>query len=247
MDKDEIFVPRTKRDPELYLRFSDGAMRFIYHPTFSPLMYGKEANLRKTLDWPQKTDIQCLHCCEPFDTVPVPIPLTYDVETGRIEVAAGVCCCITCLKGHLQESPQFNTPYRLALTKLMAIEVFGVAASVMERVAPPRIALKKFGGPMTLEEFRVNNIGPVLLRAAPFICRDMIFEEQRNYEEKKVQQAPAAFGDGEGTDPLTSSASSTQALMPPPAARKKTGARKNTHAAAPATAGSLTSLIKKAS
>lgn len=234
MEKKELFVPETRRDPKLYLRFSDSTIRYIFHPSFSPAAYGLALENRPVLDWPEKTDQWCIHDGHPFETRPIPIPISYDAKTGRMEVSAGVCCSGPCLKRYIMDQ-NFLVPLRMAITKLMLSEVFGLPDSVP--VAPPRHMLKNFGGPYTLAEFR-GAIHTIHFRAAPFITRDMIFEE--GIQTERQQQAPAVFVDDTAAMPVPLPA------LPPAPPRKN--ARKPA-APKPAknsgTAGSLLSLLKK--
>lgn len=94
----------------------------------------------------------CDHCCHPFDGPPVPLPVGYD-DRRDIFTVRGVFCGFSCAKTYnwnrRLSSSALNTEYLGLLYKR-------VTADSMARVkaAPPRNALKVFGGCMSIDEFR---------------------------------------------------------------------------------------------
>ena len=188
MEKDALFLPKAKRDPDEYIKFSNSDMRWIFHPTVG-----------KTHDtWPESSKEDCMHCEEGFTGPPIPIPMSYDPISGKIETMPGVCCGGPCLKGYLVEHTQFNTPLRLAITCRMLVDVFGIDEWC--GIAPPRSSLKKHGGPYTAADFRGTPRKQITLaRVPPFSPLPILYETVGD-PDTRAQQAPALFQDEEEED-----------------------------------------------
>jgi hypothetical protein len=125
--------------------------------------------------WPEKTDIACLHCCEYFDTQPFPSVRRYDEVTNTYFVY-GIFCSLNCVKAYLIEHEPSLSTLRLLYFTHMCRNVYKIHQSI--RPAPPRIRLKRFGGDLTVEEFRkfflTNQVQRVL--EPPFTQSDLTIE-----------------------------------------------------------------------
>jgi len=158
---DSLFVKPSKREIEEYIPFGstyvpDG-VKFVHHPGLS----------RTHTEWPTHTEQSCLHCEEPFEGVPLPIPRSYNLVTGKLEADPGVVCCVPCLRGYLIEHLHFDMPLRWAIAQRMLRDVFGLKGPF--GVAPPRSALKKHGGPYTAQQFRECTEKIVVQQSSPFL------------------------------------------------------------------------------
>ena len=107
--------------------------------------------LQRHGDWPTRTDAWCWHCCHPFDTTPLPMPIKYD-ERLDVFVVTGTFCSWACMKTYNSESANYLKNVISMLVRMFAKRCTGCAAPV--RPAPPRVKLRVFGGSMGIEEFR---------------------------------------------------------------------------------------------
>lgn len=128
-----------------------------------------------TGEWPQHTNIACWHDTKRFTTPPVPTVRDYDKQRQKWYVT-GVFCSLNCAKTWtLLHEPAMST-HHLMLFAQMAREVFGVHDSIPP--AQPTQRLAKFGGDMTIEQFRAC-VTPVrvLVRFPPFVPSPCVLEE----------------------------------------------------------------------
>ena len=109
-------------------------------------------------DWPRRTDVWCWHCCHPFDTSPLPMPIKYD-ERRDAFVVTGTFCSWSCMKTYNSESANYLKNVISMLIRMFIKRCTGSTAPV--RPAPPRVKLRAFGGSMGIEEFRAaSSSGP---------------------------------------------------------------------------------------
>lgn len=115
-------------------------------------------------DWPTSTDMWCWHCCHPFDTQPLPMPIRHDDARDVFHVM-GTFCSWACMKAHNLESASYTKSiianYITLFYKRCTKRLQGI------RSAPPRQALKVFGGTMSIEEFRAASDKPVEFALLP--------------------------------------------------------------------------------
>jgi hypothetical protein len=138
----------------------------IYHPVFGKRSDGK---------WPDTTNLACLHCCEGFDNMPIPLPRHYD-ERKNLYYVYGVFCSVNCAKAYVIEHETGITTKRMMYLNHMLRFVFKVTTPA--KPAPPRLRLARFGGDLTIDQFR-NNFHHVLSRPLqpPFVPSVLLFEE----------------------------------------------------------------------
>jgi len=120
-------------------------------------------------------DIACWWCTEPFTTLPCFI--VRDIKNGAY-VVFGCFCSFNCaVKFNLQmDDYNFKIWDRYSLTKQFYNEITLTTDNIPE--APPREVLKKYGGYLTIEDFRKNSkiitkeyrcILPPMIAVVPFI------------------------------------------------------------------------------
>ena len=68
------------------------------------------------LDYTRPTDFLCWHCASPFDTPPVPLPVSYDAHACAYRVE-GNMCSLACAKAYLTNHKSCDYAYRLLLLK----------------------------------------------------------------------------------------------------------------------------------
>ena len=98
----------------------------------------------------KKTDICCWWCCHSFECVPWGIPQKYVDDKFELY---GVFCSANCALSYLLDMDR-DEDYlweKVALLNLLHYKVYGKYENIIP--APNKIALQKFGGSMSLEEF----------------------------------------------------------------------------------------------
>ncbi len=127
-------------------------------------------------EWIERTDVCCWWCCHQFDTVPVGMPVDYDAKVKKYRVK-GVYCGFPCMMAHsLQEPKMAKKNYMI---KYLHTKMTGMPIETVIDVAPPRCALKMFGGELSIEEFRQSSKHEKVYKMVNypmFISRDYIEE-----------------------------------------------------------------------
>lgn len=114
-----------------------------------------QAGLRgKEGEWPASSELLCWHCCHPFETPPVPLPIDYD-ERRDVFIVTGMFCSWGCVKRYNLESSSRHTQVCTTYITLLRKKWLGHLEHVIP--APPRCVLEAFGGWMTLEDFRASS------------------------------------------------------------------------------------------
>ncbi len=103
---------------------------------------------------PSTTEVCCWWCCHQFEDPPIGIPVT--LNQGKFEVY-GNFCCFNCACSYLFNSPEYSDKVWncYSLMNLLHKRIHPGSTDKV-RLAPPRQALKMFGGFMTIEEFRYS-------------------------------------------------------------------------------------------
>ena len=167
---------RRSRPPGMPLFSNDIAGHSVVHHwnNLSRYHLNSLSTRGATSPWPERTEVCCWHCTEPFDTQPIGIPLKYD-PSGSI-VCDGNFCSYGCALTHIFS---LRTTFREYQTKLMLLqvarEVHGIQGGVVP--APPRLALKKFGGHLDIEAFRAVTTQHSVVVNPPFVSQDIVCEE----------------------------------------------------------------------
>lgn len=127
-------------------------------------------------DWPKKTDALCLYCSEKCPGLPIPKVNYYNVKNDQFHIQ-GFFCRPCCALANIRETTfggESDRSYiwtQVFLKRYMKVENFFCA--------PPKTALKKYGGELTLEEFygdSETSLSYVQTLEAPFINSYMIHE-----------------------------------------------------------------------
>lgn len=113
--------------------------------------------------WPRSTDIHCWWCTEAFSCMPCSIPVS---RTNGVFQCKGVFCSWECAKAFLIKDPMYSCVDRGGWLLLLAKRVCGPQVTGIT-AAPPRQALKKFGGSLTIEQFRGQAPRPAASGAVP--------------------------------------------------------------------------------
>ncbi len=98
---------------------------------------------------PQQIGVHCWHCCFPFNNTPIPYPENY--HNGKFK-CKGVFCSFNCvLAWHLQYHGGSTSLIYYLRKKWHGKEMLSPI-----KPAPPKEVLNIFGGPLTIQEFRLN-------------------------------------------------------------------------------------------
>jgi len=132
---------------------------------------------RQIEQWPTRTEACCLHCSEPCPATPLPTVHFFDPVSSSYWLS-GFFCRPCCSLAYIQNDSQFNSDRTRCnmWTREVLLKFFKMNSTT---AAPPRAALKKFGGPLTLAEFYGEDAYCtrfVEVHAAPFVSFAMYAE-----------------------------------------------------------------------
>lgn len=103
--------------------------------------------------WENNTNIHCWWCCHKFDTPPVSIPEKIYDKTYYV---FGCFCSFNCAYSYNINMNDYKIWERLSMLKSLYTKMYNEKTDILP--APPRKALSMFGGHISIEEFRNNNI-----------------------------------------------------------------------------------------
>lgn len=109
-------------------------------------------------------NLLCWHCCHPFDTIPIPLPIQY-TERGDKWTYVGNFCSWGCAKAYNTDSGHVRVGERGMLLSRLKFRVFGKYIPTIP--SPPRQCLRAFGGTMTIEEFRDKSPLGIIVSSLP--------------------------------------------------------------------------------
>lgn len=99
---------------------------------------------------PETTDVHCWYCTCPFLGQPIPCVKRYDTKRDQFTVY-GVFCSWSCSKSFAIDGTK-DWSLQCSLISFLRKRVTGKMQSI--RPAPNKYLLEKFGGSMSIEEFR---------------------------------------------------------------------------------------------
>lgn len=123
--------------------------------TFSTVVQACDDMLGAGGTWPRQTDRACLWCTEKFPWVPVGVPRAYNERKDKFTLKWAFCS-FNCAKAYMCDKGM-----KTDLLFYMAQRLFGSGHEISERLsgireAPPREALRTFGGPLDIDQFRAT-------------------------------------------------------------------------------------------
>jgi hypothetical protein len=144
---------------------------------------------RKIEEWPLRTDACCLHCSEPCTGTPLPVVHFYDPVASSYWLS-GYFCRPCCSLAYIQNDSQFNSDRtRCNMWTREVLSKFFKLNSTLS--APPRAALRKYGGPLSLSEFYGEDVHKtrfIEIHSAPFVSFAMYAEVMTSALTKAKQQ-----------------------------------------------------------
>jgi len=110
-------------------------------------------NVVKDNEWPNECDICCWWCCNTFENIPCTLPTRYDSLRKRFTFM-GVFCSWNCSKAYNFNMSDHKKYERSQLITFLVQQLYGIENAINIKPAPPREALKMFGGYLDIHEFR---------------------------------------------------------------------------------------------
>lgn len=101
----------------------------------------------KTKEWPNSVSAWCFWCCESFDSIPVGVPIK---KLNNTFYMYGNFCSPECSAAYIFDNKKYMNDCWEKYSMLNMI--YGNSEPI--KVAPSKICLKKFGGRLTITEFR---------------------------------------------------------------------------------------------
>lgn len=126
--------------------------------------------------YPNKTDILCWWCCYEFDTHPIGVPLKYDSVNDVFKVI-GCFCSFNCAYAHIKKE-KLKVPLsdlKFMYEKLSGAEFSSDSWTVVP--APEKYILQRFGGPLSIQEYRSSFNNRFDIMYTPMIPFGMLCDE----------------------------------------------------------------------
>lgn len=136
-------------------------------------------------DWPTSTTGLCWHCCHAFEGPPLPLPVRYD-ERRDIFHVVGTFCSWGCMKSYNMDSGSWMKHVNTTIITLFRKRCTGVLGGI--KPAPPKLALKAFGGTMSIEEFRACDKTLMILPPKMIMHRPVVEEIPDRLRQRPTQQ-----------------------------------------------------------
>lgn len=139
-------------------------------------------------DWPATTDQWCWHCCHPIPGQPLPMPIGYD-DRRKVFHVSGTFCSWPCMKAYNLGSSSYLKSVHANHITLFHWRCTGGLRGI--RAAPPRQALRVFGGRMSIHEFREASKHDVDYCLLPprMVLHEHVLQEQQASSRKSWQTA----------------------------------------------------------
>lgn len=106
--------------------------------------------------WPSSTNVACWNCTHTFDGIPIAIPGSLHRNKSTLVGCYGVFCSFNCAKRYCMNKNRHDSMQQLQLLSLLHMKILGNTARIFP--APPFQALDKYGGYMSIEEYRKDFI-----------------------------------------------------------------------------------------
>ena len=102
---------------------------------------------------PTSTSLACWHCAHDFEGAPCAVPASYTAARNEFAVY-GCFCSWGCAKRYMIERPNYECAMRFALLNQLARSMNWEGGEIAPN--PPAAALRRFGGPLSIEAFRAH-------------------------------------------------------------------------------------------
>ena len=135
-------------------------------------------------EWPTETTISCFYDEHQFTGIPIPLPLNYVHEQNKYS-CYGIFCSASCVKAYLENNSSYSKTLSIMWLKKIMHEVFNDYSDIV--AAPPKDLLKKYGGELTIDEFRSagKQHTSIRIHKLPFFTCSLAFEIVKNLGDDK--------------------------------------------------------------
>lgn len=108
--------------------------------------------------WPTKTSVWCWWCKHPFEGLPIPLPVRYDVKKD-IFYCKGVFCGFSCAAAYLVDASMLHVMSLLNMLRIRLWKCLDIDVQPFSSIVPSAhwTTLDVFGGVDTIEKFRFHN------------------------------------------------------------------------------------------
>lgn len=107
------------------------------------------------IEWPSTSEgMRCFHCDHAFDWCPLKLPQAYDDRKKVFTRCTGIFCSWSCMKAYNLQQRTALAFQTQSLLFLLVQRVEGRFRKI--KCAPSRLALKVYGGHMTIDEYRLH-------------------------------------------------------------------------------------------
>jgi len=118
--------------------------------------------------WPLRSSSCCFHCVEKFETPPRFIPICRSSNSTNYRLFGNFCSWACAFRYIL------DNPTRIGgNAQMCAVWLCDLARTMGEKKpiipAPPQLALRKFGGPLSIEQFKTYMGEKIVLLQKPFL------------------------------------------------------------------------------
>lgn len=121
----------------------------------------------KNKPWPTSSPYVCWNCTEPFQNAPVGIPTIANTNIDKYKETYyfdGNFCSFNCAARYLNDDKHTNEYQSGTLYEILNFiynELYQTETYQKIKLAPERYTLKKFGGILTIDEYRYNFINNI--------------------------------------------------------------------------------------
>lgn len=141
----------TTENYEELQQVNDNSNKKLVKRNLSNIMY-EFIDGNNRLEWPKSTNIYCLWCCHPFDSIPCALPEKLINDKFYL---SGCFCSFNCAASYNFDQTEYNVWERYTLLNLLYKKIYNTEYMKI-KLAPPKKTLKIFGGFLSIEEFRKN-------------------------------------------------------------------------------------------
>jgi len=109
--------------------------------------------------WPEKSSYACWNCSEKFENSPIGLPVIHENRKYLEYRLEGNFCSFGCAARYLFENETGSAFWqRFDILNLLYNQMSESKELLKVELAPPRLALKKYGGQLSIEEYRRSQL-----------------------------------------------------------------------------------------
>jgi len=132
----------------------------------------------------------CFHCCHLYETQTLNIPFKYDHVHNKFHVKNIPFCSWECMRAY----NKYNECSSKGSIFSLITQMQRLSSNCQKYLtAPPREALKIFGGSLSIDEFRKDNESDYSIINIPMIKCDTVLQKQSNFSWVDSNEANTNF------------------------------------------------------